>query len=222
MMMKRQALNLLVLLNATFVLMLAWLWFSPDGSLRNIHWTAPPPLTANYSAMLPPLPGAASADTSQFLAMLDRPLFSPSRRPPPPPPPPTPVQAAAPVDSLSTARLSGLFFGDGLGGIIIHIAGKPRRLRLNEDVDGWLLKSVQERSVTFARGGESRTLPLPRGALTTHTGVAPAPGQAGQNNVPPVVPPIIPVATPSGPIGVTAPAGAAPAPPRAVFGGTRR
>ena len=219
MMMKRYALNLLLLLNATLALVLAWMWFAPDGSLRNAHWTAPPPRTANYSAMLPPLPGIASADTSQFIAMLDRPLFSSSRRPPPPPPPPL-AQAAAPVDNLSTARLSGLFYGDGVGGIIINIAGKHRRVRLNEGVDGWLLKSIQERSVTFARGGESRTLPLPRGALTTYTGLAPAPGQAAMNLATPGVSPLTPAAPSGGAAGAGAPAGAAP--PRAVFGGTRR
>ena len=42
MMMKRYALNLLLLLNATLALVLAWMWFAPDGSLRNAHWTAPP------------------------------------------------------------------------------------------------------------------------------------------------------------------------------------
>jgi hypothetical protein len=220
MMMKRYALNLLLLLNATLALVLAWMWFAPDGSLRNAHWTAPPARTANYSAMLPPLPGIASADTSQFIAMLDRPLFSSSRRPPPPPPPPAPAQAQAPVDNLSTARLSGLFFGDGVGGIIINIAGKHRRVRLNEGVDGWLLKSIQERSVTFARGGESRTLPLPRGALTTYTGLAPAPGQAAMNLATPGVSPLTPAAPSGGAAGAGAPAGAAP--PRAVFGGTRR
>ena len=220
MMMKRYALNLLLLLNATLALVLAWMWFAPDGSLRNAHWTAPPPRTANYSAMLPPLPGIASADTSQFIAMLDRPLFSSSRRPPPPPPPPPPAQAQAPVDNLSTARLSGLFFGDGVGGIIINIAGKHRRVRLNEGVDGWLLKSIQERSVTFARGGESRTLPLPRGALTTYTGLAPAPGQAAMNLATPGASPLTPAAPSGGAAGAGAPAGAAP--PRAVFGGTRR
>ena len=220
MMMKRYALNLLLLLNATLALVLAWMWFAPDGSLRNAHWTAPPPRTANYSAMLPPLPGIASADTSQFIAMLDRPLFSSSRRPPPPPPPPPPAQAAAPVDNLSTARLSGLFYGDGVGGIIINIAGKHRRVRLNEGVDGWLLKSIQERSVTFARGGESRTLPLPRGTLTTYTGLAPAPGQAAMNLATPGVSPLTPAAPSGGAAGAGAPAGAAP--PRAVFGGTRR
>jgi hypothetical protein len=218
MMMKRYALNLLLLLNAALALALGWMWFAPDGSLRNVHWTAPAPHTANYGAMLPPLPGVAAADTSQFIAMLERPLFSPSRRPPPPPP--STAQAAAPVDSLSTARLSGLFFGDGVGGIIIQIAGKHLRVRLNESVDGWFVKSIQERSVTFARGGESRTLPLPRGALTSFSGMAPAPGQAGMNIAPPSVSPVASAAPPGGAIGAGAP-GAAP-PPRAVFGGTRR
>lgn len=32
MMMKRYALNLLLLLNATLALVLAWMWFAPDGS----------------------------------------------------------------------------------------------------------------------------------------------------------------------------------------------
>lgn len=212
MMMKRHALNLLILLNVALAVVLARMWFAADGSLRNTHWTAPAPLTANYAAMLPPLPGVASADTSQFIAMLERPLFSPSRRPPPPPPPPTAL-AAAPVDNLSTARLSGLFFGNGVGGIIIHIDGKHRRVRLNEGVDGWLVKSIQERSVTFARGGESRTLPLPRGALTANTGLATAPGLASMNYAPPGVSPSTPADPPAG--------GSAP-PPRAVFGGSRR
>lgn len=217
MMMKRYALRLLLLLNAAFALVLAWMWLAPDGSLRNVHWVAPEPLTANYGAMLPPLPGVATADTSQFIAMLDRPLFSASRRPPPPPPPP---QAGAPVDNLSTARLSGLFFGDGVGGIFVHIAGKHRRVRLNEDVDGWIVKSIQERSVTFARGGESRTLPLPRGALTSFSGLAPAPGQAAVNIAPSGVSPVNSAASPGGPSGAGAPGGASQ--PRAVFGGTRR
>ena len=210
MMMKRYALNLLSLLNVALAVVLAGMWFAADGSLRNTHWAAPAPLTASYAAMLPPLPGVASADTSQFIAMLERPLFSPSRRPPPPPPPPTAL-AAAPVDNLSTARLSGLFFGDGVGGIIIHIDGKHRRVRLNDGVDGWLVKSIQDRSVTFARGSESRTLPLPRGALTVNTGLVTAPGLASLNNAPPGVSP-----------STDPPARGSAPPSRAVFGGARR
>ena len=216
MMLKRYALHLLFLINAALGLTLVWLWVTPDGTLRNIHWKVPAPHTTDFVGMLPALPGVASADTSQFIAMLDRPLFSPSRRPPPPPPPP---QAQAPVDNLSTAILSGLFFGDGVGGIILNISGKSRRVRLNDAVDGWTVKSIQGRSVTFARGGESRILQLPRAALATYTGIAGPAGQASQ--APPASQSMSPRLSP----GVSPPGGASPdgAPPRsrAVFGGTR-
>lgn len=219
-MMKRYALPLLVLVNIGLALTLAWMWVGSDGSLRNTHWKAPPPHQTDFASMVPALPGPGSADTSQFIAMLDRPLFSSSRRPPPPPPPP---QAEAPqVDTLATAKLSGLFFGDGVGGIIIHIDGKPRRAKLNDLVEGWTVKAIQGRAVTFARGGESRVLQLPRAAVTTYSGLPSAPGQGGAN---------APGGAPgSRPIGA-APAAGAPgsgaspasggAPLRATFGGRR-
>ena len=219
MMVKRYALHLLILINVALGLTLAWLWFTPDGTLRNTRWQVPAPHATDFAGMLPALPGVASADTSQFIAMLDRPLFSASRRPPPPPPPPPPPQASVPVDHLSTASLSGLFFGDGVGGIILNISGKSRRVRLNEAVDGWTVKSIQGRNVTFARGGESRILQLPRAALATYTGIAGPAGQASP--APPAVQSMSPRLSP----GVSAPGGASPdgAPPRsrAVFGGTR-
>lgn len=217
MMMKRYALHLLFAINVALGLALAWLWVAPDGTLRNTHWKVPAPQTADFAGMLPALPGVASADTSQFIAMLDRPLFSSSRRPPPPPPPPQ-TQASAPVDSLSTASLSGLFFGDGGGGIILNISGKSRRVRLNDTVDGWTVKSIEGRSVTFVRGGENRILQLPRAVLSTYTGIPLPPGQS--------LP--LPAAQPASPRlspGAPGPGGASPdgvpAPPRATFGGRR-
>lgn len=222
-MMKRYVLHLLFFLNTALVLVLLWMWFASDGSLRNSRWVAPEPRKVDYAAMLPPLPGAVSADTSQFIAMLDRPLFATSRRPPPPPPPPPPPQAVAPVDNLSTARLVGVFFGDGVGGIILNIAGKHQRVRLNETVDGWQVKSIQARSVLLARGGESRTLPLPRAALNAASAVVPVPVQAMLTTAAPAYS-VAPAASPGGADAATAgaQAGAAPSPPRAVFGGTRR
>ena len=219
-MMKRYALHFLVLINCALALTLAWMWVGVDGALRNTHWKAPAPHLTDFAGMLPPLPGLASADTSQFIAMLDRPLFSSSRRPPPPPPPP---QAEAPqVDTLASAKLSGLFFGDGVGGIIIHIDGKPRRAKLNDLVEGWTVKTIQGRTVTFVRGGESRVLQLPRAAVTTYSGLSSAPGQGGAN-----APGGVPGSRPTG----AAPAAGAPgsaaspasgaAPLRATFGGRR-
>lgn len=221
-MMKRYVLHFLVLLNVSLALTLAWMWFESDGTLRNTRWIPPAPHVTDFAAMLPVLPGVGSPDTSQFLSMLDRPLFSSTRRPPPPPPPP---QADVPkVDSLSTATLSGLFSGDGVGGIIINIGGKHRRARLNEVIDGWTVSSIEGRAVTFTRGGESRVLQLPRAALTMYTGLVPAQGQAPTNQAGASANPIsaggVPPVPVSGSGGPTTPSGAS-APPRAVFGGNR-
>ena len=170
--MKRHALHLLLLANAALALALAWLWFTPAGAVRNVHWQPPAAQKTDFATMLPALPGIATADTSQFIAMLDRPLFATTRRPPPPPPPPT---EQAPVDNLSTARLTGVYQGASTGGIIINIAGKDRRVALSTAVDGWTLQSIQGRNVTFASAGRTRVLQLPRAALTTYTGLAKPP-----------------------------------------------
>lgn len=180
--MRRYTLHALVLANALLMLALAWLWFAPDGSLRNVGWKPPAAHKTDFGAMLPALPGIATADTSRFVAMLDRPLFSATRRPPPPPPPPA---AQTPVDNLSTARLSGVYEGQGAGGVIINLGGKDRRVALNSVVEGWTLQSVQGRSVTFSSNGQVRVLQLPRAALATYTGVARPPVAPAQTVAPP-------------------------------------
>ena len=214
--MKRYALHFLALLSAALLLLLLSLWFTSSGAVRNVHWQPPKAHSTDFAAMLPALPGVVSADITQFVAMLDRPLFSTTRRPPPPPPPP---EAAAPVDNLSTARLSGIFEGAGGGGIIINIAGKDQRVRLKEVLDGWSLQAIAGRNVTFARSGQTRVLTLPRAALTTYTGAAP--------QTPPAAPlqPHSSLAPNSSP--TPARSGAAPlpqqqqVPPKASFGGSR-
>ena len=220
-MMKRYALPALLLLNGALAVCLAWLWFTPQGTLRNVRWQPPAAQQTDLSSLLPALPPLVQADTGRFIALLDRPLFSATRRPPPPPPPPA---AAAPVDNLSTARLSGVFEGPGGTGVIIQIAGKDRRLQLNQALDGWTLRSVQGRQVTFGSGDQTRVLQLPRAALTSYTGqplaFVPAAGSAA------AAPPSRARRT-SAEAGGTAGAqpaaeSAAPPPPRAVFGGSRR
>lgn len=212
-MMKRYALHFLGLINVALALTLAWMWVGADGDLRNTHWDAPPPHLTDFAGMLPALPGPALADTGQFMAMLDRPLFSSSRRPPPPPPPPQ--AEAPPVDNLAAASVSGLFYGDGVGGIIINIGGKHRRVRLNEVIEGWTVKTIEGRAVTLVRGGEQRVLQLPRGALTTYSGLAPAPAAGGGSILRPSSGSAPAVGAPGG---QPSPGDAAPR-PRATFGG---
>ena len=168
--MKRNALTLLVALNVVLVLVLAALWLHRDGSVRNVRWQAPKPITSDYLQMLPVLPERTRVDTARFMSWLERPLFSVTRRPPPPPPP-SPSAPPAPVDTLADARLLGVAENGQTGAVILHIGGKSRRVRLNEMVDGgWVLRTVQARSATFDNAGQTRTLQLVRAAVSTYTG----------------------------------------------------
>ena len=217
--MKRHVLAVLVVMNAALVVLLVALWLNPDGSLRGIRWTPPAAITNDYQKMLPSLPQRQPVNTSRFLALLERPLFQLTRRPPPPPPPPSAV-VEAPVDNLSTAQLSGVVAGNGSASIIITMAGKARRVRLNESVDGWTLQSIEGRSVIFAGGGQTRTLQLPRAAMTNTVGAAaPAPAMFAPPIAPPPpslpLPPAAAIESPS-----TAQAAATPAAPPASAAGT--
>lgn len=204
--MKRYALHILLFLNVALALLLLWMWVSVDGTLRNVRWIPPEPRKADLGGLVPALPAVGTADTRAFVAMLDRPLFSSNRRPPPPPPPPS--ASEPPPDNLSSARLSGVYSGGGEGGVIILVAGKQRRLKLNDNIDGWVLTSIQDRVVTFGRGGEVRTLLLPRATVTVYSG-APLPSSVGRG--------VQPSASPPG--GGTG--GGQPPPRRATFGGSR-
>ena len=120
--------------------------------------------------MVPTLAVRKQADTSQFLGMLERPLFSPTRRPPPPPPPPAPVEAPEPLPNM---HLYGIYGGGSGGGAIVRVDGKNQRVHLNEAINGWMLKSIGERSVTFVRGGRSHSIDLVH-VVPGSTGSAPS------------------------------------------------
>ena len=161
-MIRRHALALLLALVALLALALLALWVTPAGQLRHMRWHAPAPQTFDYAAMVPALPNPAAADTRRFVALLERPLFSPTRRPPPP----KPREDAPANDLMASARLLGLFEGAGDGGVIVLLDGKPRRVRLHEAVEGWQLTAVQLRAATFTRAGQKRELPLNRAPLS--------------------------------------------------------
>lgn len=184
--MRRVALPLLVILNAGLLCFLAWVWFTPDGQVRGMRWQSPAPVKVDLQALLPALPGQGQADTSQFLGMLERPLFSPTRRPPPPPPPPK-AEVPEPVNRFAQAKLTGVFEGAGVGGIIINYEGKDRRVPLNGTLDGWKLLSVTGAQATFSQRGQTRVVQLQRATLTAYTGVpqnrATAASQAANDRV---------------------------------------
>lgn len=133
-----------------------------DGSVTTVRVApvrapARPPLSAN------PLWGIP---LSQLSATRDRPIFSPSRRPP------LPVAAEAVVvkqppqkKEMSPPHLSlvGTIAGEDEGfAIFLDQSSKTAvRLKLGEDYQGWKLGSVRGRDVTMEKDGQAALLSLP-------------------------------------------------------------
>jgi hypothetical protein len=178
--MKRYISVFLVAANTLLVLGLAWLWFTPGGELKNSHWSVPRGQKANLDDVVPRLGKAQAMDQSQFLAMLERPLFSPSRRPPPPPPAPAAEAPPPPPDYLADAVLTGVYIVEGgkSGGIIIRFNGKDKSLPLQGSLDGWTLSSVANNRVYFTRAGVTKEIALQKGKLQQGF------GPAAETNVP--------------------------------------
>lgn len=154
--MRRQVLPLLAALNLALAGVLAWLWVTPEGQLRDVRWQPP-------QAVRPTLAEAVAlptfeVDLSRYVATLERPLFEPSRRPPPPP---SAIAVPAP-EPMPDIRLLGLYGNAGAGGMIARIDGKVRRLQVGESVGGWLLRELRAGEIDVSRGEEVRTLRLTR------------------------------------------------------------
>jgi len=99
----------------------------------------------------------------------DRPIFSPSRRPPPPATPSyvAPVAVRTPQKPKEPERPSITLLGTILGssesiGVFLNPATRDVvRLRLGEDHEGWALRSVKTREVTLVKDRERVVLELP-------------------------------------------------------------
>lgn len=168
--MRRHVTTLLVALNVGLAVLLAALWLTPQGGLRNAAWQPPAPVKPEFASAVAV---NAPTDPAGLMASVDRPLFSPSRLPPP-------VKAAGapepPPDPLANIRLHGIYAGQGVGGIIATVDGKSRRFRLNESVGEWKVASIKDRDVTFTRGGETRVIRLAMGAGGLRSGAVAAGG----------------------------------------------
>src|SRR5262249_24324942 len=96
----------------------------------------------------------------------ERPLFSPSRRPPTSPVvvnPPAPVVSAPKPAAPDRLRL--LLVGTVLGQQNIALlreenAEIPLRLHAGEDHEGWILRRIARREVTFEKGNDTAVLAL--------------------------------------------------------------
>lgn len=174
--MRISALPMLAGLCAALGVGLAWLWVTPQGQLRDaVHWREPAALTTDYSVARTGLAPIGEPDMQRHAGLLDRPLFSLTRRPPE-------AVAAAPVDAapdrLGQARLRAIVEGPQAGGsIIVEIDGKSHRIQAQRTFEGWTLQSMdtQARTATMTRRGQTRVLTLQRGLLSA----GPARARAG-------------------------------------------
>lgn len=178
--MKRYVIHALLVLDVMLACALLWMWFDAQGNPRHVHWAPPAAIKPDFSGLKPTLAGPGQGDDGgRIVATLDRPLFSPSRRPPPPPV----VVVAPPPDPLANTQLLGVYGGAQGGGVIARVDGKVRRARINEKIGEWTITQIADRDVTFTRSGENRVIRLagrrPPGSAATPAApaaaVAPSP-----------------------------------------------
>jgi hypothetical protein len=106
----------------------------------------------------------AAQSLDELSATLDRPLFSPGRRPPAPPPPPAVQAAAPPAPPPPPPNL--ILFGvvmDGEGARALIRTGadkKVMRAQIGDDIDGWKLSQIEGRKVVLSLDGRFATFTL--------------------------------------------------------------
>jgi hypothetical protein len=106
----------------------------------------------------------------QLSATRDRPIFSPSRRPPPPTMVDRPVAVVNPIvqkpaepERPQLSLLGTIVNGDDGFGIFMDQATKASlRIRIGEAYQGWTLRLLQPGSVTLIRGQQSAVLEFPK------------------------------------------------------------
>jgi hypothetical protein len=121
--------------------------------------------TQDSPAAAPSNPVAAQS-LDQLSAILDRPLFSPTRRPPAPPPAPAPIVHAAEPPAPPPPPPNLVLFGvvmDGEGARAIVRAGADKKLvraQIGDEIDGWKVSQIEGRKVVLSLDGRFATFTL--------------------------------------------------------------
>lgn len=112
---------------------------------------------------------------SALTATRERPLFSPSRRPPAPAavnapvaPVPTPPPPPADLDLILVGTVAEASASRGVEGIAIFLdpaTSATVRLRTGEGHQGWILQAVGTRAAVLLKDGGTETLRLPQPAI---------------------------------------------------------
>ncbi len=120
-----------------------------------VQMEAPGPAPAGAGGETPPLaalpapPSYAMAPVEDFSTILERPLFSPTRRPPA-----EGVAAAAAPEPALQVTLVGVIISSEEQIAIVRLkdAGRFARLSVGDSFQGWVLDSIEPSRVTFRRG----------------------------------------------------------------------
>jgi general secretion pathway protein N len=125
----------------------------------------------------------AAQSLEQLSTILDRPLFSPTRRPPAPPPAPPPIVQAAEPPAPPPPPPNLVLFGvvmDGEGARAVVRSGADKKLvraQIGDEIDGWKVSQIEGRKVVLSLDGRFATFTLfsdDRGKSESAGGSAPA------------------------------------------------
>ncbi len=141
--------------------LLATQWLSSDGDLKRFDWSPPQAIAPRLGDL--PILQPVEMGASTLLAVSERPLFSPSRRPPPKMEAKT-VEAIP--DQLDAVRLMGVYGGKENGGVVYQLDGRTQRAKVGQDVAGWQIRSIGTNMAELARDGATRELTVTRKTAT--------------------------------------------------------
>ena len=105
----------------------------------------PEPGARTRAAEAPASPLAAQA-VERLSATRERPLFSPTRRPPAPPPVPPPPPPAPPPD---VALLAVIMDGEDARAVV-RAGSTVRRVQIGDDIDGWKVGQIEARQLVLS------------------------------------------------------------------------
>jgi hypothetical protein len=154
--------------------------------------TPPRRIAAQTADAKPPAPAGNplwALPLEQLSMTRERPIFSPSRRPPPPTPPTyvAPVAVRQPIKPPEPERPAVSLLGTIIGtddqiGVFLDTTHNVVRLRVGEVHRGWALRLVKAREVTLVKDGEQAVvleLPPPGEAPAVGGSTVPRPVPGG-------------------------------------------
>jgi hypothetical protein len=118
------------------------------------------PQTQAHPATTRPASPLDAYPLDRLSATRERPLFSPSRRPPARPPPP--IIAAAPPPPPPKLILFGIVMDSDEARAVVGVGTgeKTRRVRIGDDIGGWKVTQIEERQLVLSLDDRSATFTL--------------------------------------------------------------